>query len=60
MSNDEPFGEGILCSKCEGQAVPLGKIGNLNYYKCTDCRMDYAYEHKECYEKVQNKRMGLY
>jgi tRNA(Ile2) C34 agmatinyltransferase TiaS len=52
MSSDEPFGEGILCTKCEGQAVPLGKIGNLNYYKCTDCGMDYAYEHKENYEKV--------
>jgi tRNA(Ile2) C34 agmatinyltransferase TiaS len=52
MSNDEPFRDGILCTKCEGQAVPLGKIGNLNYYKCTDCGMDYAYEHKEDYEKV--------
>jgi hypothetical protein len=47
MSNDEPFEWGILCTKCEGQAVPLGKIGNLNYYKCTDCGMDYAYEHTE-------------
>jgi hypothetical protein len=47
MSNNEPFEWGILCTKCEGQAVPLGKIGDLNYYKCTDCGMDYAYKHTE-------------
>lgn len=52
MSDNEPFEWGILCTKCEGQAVPLGKIGDLNYYKCTDCGMDYAYEHREYNEKV--------
>ena len=50
--NNEAFWDGIICTKCEGQAVPLGKIGNLNYYKCTDCGMDYAYKHKEVNEKV--------
>ena len=45
--NNEPFWDGILCTKCEGQAIPLGKIGNLNYYKCIDCKMDYAYKHTE-------------
>lgn len=44
MNNIEPFWEGILCTKCYGQALPLGKIGKLNHYKCRDCRMDYAYE----------------
>ena len=52
MNNTEPFWEGILCTKCDGQALPSGKIGKLNYYKCKDCRMDYAYEMKS------NKKQG--
>lgn len=41
---EEPYEDGIYCTTCEGQALPLGKLGRLNYYKCRDCGMDFAYQ----------------
>lgn len=52
---EEPYEYGIYCTTCEGQALPLGKLGRLNYYKCRDCGMDFAYEIKEK-EKDKNEK----
>lgn len=52
---EEPYEYGIYCTTCEGQALPLGKLGKLNYYKCRDCGMDFAYEIKEK-EKDKNEK----
>jgi len=44
---EEQYESGIYCTMCDGQAMPLGRLGRLFYYKCRDCGMDHAYQIKE-------------
>ena len=50
----EPYEYGIYCTICEGQALPYLRLGKLNYYKCRDCGMDFAYN-TEHLEKEEEK-----
>ena len=40
--DEDPWaGPNVLCPKCEGEAVPLGALGKLMWYRCRDCGIDF-------------------
>ena len=52
MQYEKTYEYGIICTICDGQALPLGQVGKVSYFKCRDCGMDFAYELGESNEKV--------
>lgn len=38
----EPEPEMPECPVCEGEGAILGGLGNLTYFRCRDCGMDYS------------------
>jgi hypothetical protein len=52
MQYEKTYEYGIICTICDGQALPLGQVGKVSYYKCRDCGMDFGYEHTEYDEKI--------
>jgi hypothetical protein len=41
---DEDEGEAVACGACGGDAPLMGRLGNLNHYRCRQCGTDSSME----------------